>query len=417
MASALDGITVLDLGTGPAAALATMFFADHGARVIRIVQPEDAEMRDGGFIVWDRGKEVVKLDLRAAAADRENASLFRRLVAGADVLVDDFAPSGPCQCLVDGEWLKTVNPRLVSCSITAFGKRGPLKDEPPIDDLVLARMGVLGGMPGFRLAPVHVVHPLPTVGGALFACLGVASSLLAREETGRGRAVETSLMAGALLYHPKVLGEHIPKHVFQTHPAGSAPFYSVYECSDGKWMQLGCVHTRFMEIAAGIMGIGALIQEDRFDQGRGGEEDAEMELRATIARIVKTRPFEEWASEFEAADVPFAPARVTEEAMDDPQVLHNKMVLTFDDPAVGEVAQMGVPIQLSGTPGQAKGPRPDIVDAYTDLPPDYPEPQPMEVPAAEGWTRCRSTASGCWRSLTSSPGRPAADCSAISGPM
>ena len=82
-------------------------------------------MRDGGFIVWDRGKEVVKLDLRAAAADRENAKLFRRLVAGADVLVDDFAPSGPCQCLVDGEWLKTVNPRLVSCSITAFGKRGP----------------------------------------------------------------------------------------------------------------------------------------------------------------------------------------------------------------------------------------------------------------------------------------------------
>ena len=87
MASALDGITVLDLGTGPAAALATMFFSDHGARVIRIVQPEDAGMRDGGFIVWDRGKAVVKLDLRAAAADRENANLFRRLVAGADVLV------------------------------------------------------------------------------------------------------------------------------------------------------------------------------------------------------------------------------------------------------------------------------------------------------------------------------------------
>ena len=384
MASALDGITVLDLGTGPAAALATMFFADHGARVIRIVQPEDSEMRDGGFIVWDRGKEVVKLDLRSAAADRENASLFRRLVAGADVLVDDFAPSGPCQCLVDGEWLKTVNPQLVSCSITAFGKRGPLKDEPPIDDLVLARMGVLGGMPGFRLAPVHVVHPLPTVGGALFACLGVASSLLAREETGRGRAVETSLMAGALLYHPKVLGEHIPKHVFQTHPSGSAPFYSVYECGDGKWVQLGCVHTRFMAIAAEIIGIGELIQEDRFDLGRGGEEDAEMELRSTIARIIKTRPFEEWAGEFVAADVPFAPARLTEEGMDDPQILHNEMVLTFDDPAVGEIAQMGVPIKLSGTPGKVKGPRPDIVDAYTDLPPDYPEPQPMEVPAAEG---------------------------------
>ena len=148
----------------------------------------------------------MKLDLAAVASDRDGALLFRRLIAGADVLIDDFAPNSPFQSLVDGTWLKTINPRLVSCSITAFGKRGPLKDEPPIDDLVLARMGVLSGMPGFRPAPVHVVHPLPTVGGALLICLAVASSLLARETTGRGRASETTLMAGALLYHPKVLG-------------------------------------------------------------------------------------------------------------------------------------------------------------------------------------------------------------------
>ncbi len=374
MVSALDGITVLDLGTGSAAALATMFLSDNGARVIRVVQPEDARMRDGGFIVWDRGKEVLKLDLAAVASDRDGALLFRRLIAGADVLIDDFAPNSPFQSLVDGTWLKTINPRLVSCSITAFGKRGPLKDEPPVDDLVLARMGVLSGMPGFRPAPVHVVHPLPTVGGALLICLAVTSSLLARETTGRGRASETTLMAGALLYHPKVLGENIPKHIFQTHPSGSAPFYSVYECADGQWVQLGCVHTRFMAIAAGILGISDLIQEERFDQGRGGEKEAEMELRATIARIIKKRSFDAWASEFEAADVPFAPARLTEEGMDDPQVLHNGMVVTLDDPAIGEVDQMGVPIHLSGTPGRIKGPRPDIADAYTDLPADYPEP-------------------------------------------
>ncbi|MEC7657340.1 MAG: CoA transferase, partial [Pseudomonadota bacterium] len=259
MASTLDGITVLDLSTGAPAALATMFLSDHGARVVRIVAPNDQTMRDGGFIVWDRGKELLKLDLNDAAKNRDNADLFCRLVKGADVLIDDFAPSSPCQTLVDAAWLRSLNPRLVSCSITAFGKRGPLKDEPPIDDLVLARMGVLGGMPGFRPAPVHVVHPLPTVGSALLACLGIASSLLARETTGRGRAVETTMMAGALLYHPKVLGEHIPKHTFQTHPSGSAPFYSVYRCSDGEYIQLGCVHVRFMAIAAGIMGIGELI--------------------------------------------------------------------------------------------------------------------------------------------------------------
>lgn len=385
MASTLDGITVLDLSTGSAAALATMFFSDHGARVIRLVDPKDAIMREGGFVVWDRGKECLKLDIKAAAENRDKADLFRRLIQGADVLIDDFAPSSPCQVLVDGEWLQSLNPRLVSCSITAFGKRGPLKDEPPIDDLVLARMGVLGGMPGFRPAPVHVVHPLPTVGGAMLACLGVASSLLARETTGRGRAIETTMMAGALLYHPKVLGENIPKHVFQTHPSGSAPFYSVYQCSDGRYVQLGCVHVRFMAIAAGLMGIGELIQEERFDQGRGGATpEDEAELRDTIARIIRTKTQAEWSAEFEAADVPFAPARLTEEGMEDEQVIHNGMVVTLDDPKVGAVDQMGVPIQLSEMPGQVKGPRMDIADAYDDIPPDYPAPQLGDVPKPDG---------------------------------
>ena len=110
-----------------------------------------------------------------------------------------------------------------------------------------------------RPAPVHVIHPLPSVGAALFACIGVAASLLAREETGRGRSVETSLMAGALLYHPKVVGEGIARHVFQTHPSGSAPFYSVYECKDGEYIQLGCVHEGFIASCANLMGIGDML--------------------------------------------------------------------------------------------------------------------------------------------------------------
>ena len=77
------------------------------------------------------------------------------------------------------------------------GKHGPVKDEPPIDDLVMARMGILGSQPGFRPPPVHVVHPLPTVGAAMLAAQGISAALLAREKTGLGRKVETSLMAGA----------------------------------------------------------------------------------------------------------------------------------------------------------------------------------------------------------------------------
>ena len=82
---------------------------------------------------------------------------------------------------------------------------------------MLARTGLLGSMPGFRPAPVHVVHPLPSVGAALLAANGIAAALLARATTGRGRRVETSLMAGALLYQTKVTGERLERHVFQTH--------------------------------------------------------------------------------------------------------------------------------------------------------------------------------------------------------
>lgn len=359
MASTLDGITALDLTTGAAGALATMFLSDHGARVVRLVSDTSTLHRDGGFIIWDRGKECATLDLGAASKPgTAAAATFERLVRGADILVEDFAPSAPLQALVAHEKLRALNRRLVCCSITAFGKVGPLKDEPPIDDLVLAKAGVLAGMPGFRPAPVHTVHPLPSVGAAMLALNGIAASLLARETTGRGRAVTTSLMSGALLYHPKVIGERLTRHVFQTHPSGSAPFYSNYQCADGNWVQLGCVHVNFIAIAAGLFGIGELIKEPRFDKGRGGKTpEDDRELRATIARVIKTKPLSTWAAEFETADVPFAPCQDSEQGLSDPQVLHNRMVAELDDPAVGPVTQMGVPVRFSATPGRIKGPR------------------------------------------------------------
>ena len=374
MARILEKLTVLELGTGAASAMASMLLADHGARVVRVCASADASPRGGGFIVWDRGKEAVALDLTSLALGTETpaADVWRDLVAGADVLIEDLPPSSPLQSLVDPGWLQRINSRLVACSITAYGKRGGLRDEPPIDDLVLARMGVLGGMPGFRPAPVHVVHPLPTVGAAILGALGVASALLARERTGRGRMLETSLMAGALLYHPKVDGTHIARHVFQTHPAGSAPFYSNYECADGGYIQLGCVHPRFIAIAADLMGLADLVAEPRFDQGRGGKTPADVqEMRDRVAQIMKTRPSRDWAAAFETADVPFAPARLSEDGLIDPQVIHNDMITTLDDAILGPVTQMGVPIAFSRTPGKVPGPRSALVHA-SRLPPEWP---------------------------------------------
>src|SRR5262245_33217727 len=122
MAGALDGLTVLDLSGGPAAALATMLLADHGARVLRLIAPGAAHLREGGFLVWDRGKACVRLDLDAALEGfaalnpfplagraRTPAADYVRLIAGADVLVEDFAPAARLQRLVEWSWLRGLN--------------------------------------------------------------------------------------------------------------------------------------------------------------------------------------------------------------------------------------------------------------------------------------------------------------------
>jgi crotonobetainyl-CoA:carnitine CoA-transferase CaiB-like acyl-CoA transferase len=388
MTSALDGITVLDLTAGPAGALATMLLCDHGARVIRLVDVHDTAPRRGGYLVWDRGKECIRVDLsrigplphdsRAQATAGQTiledpTIVYEQLVHRADVLVEDFPPSSSRQTMVQADWLAALNPRLIHCSITTYGKHGPWKDEPPLDDLVMARAGILTTQPGFRPGPVHVVHPLPSVGAALLAAHGIAAALLAREGTGMGRTIETSLLAGALLYHPKVTGEKLAPQTFQSNPAGSAPFYSLYECADGEWVQLGCVHEGFIATAADIMEIKAVLDDPKYGKGRLPKTpEADRELRAMVAQAIRSKPYEAWAKSFEEADVPYARVRTTEESLDDPQVQVNSMVIELQDPEVGSIAQMGVPVQLSATPGKVKGPR---------MLPDHPPAQLLDVSA------------------------------------
>ena len=221
MASALDGITVLDLTDGMAGALAGMFLCDNGARVIRVDTPGTEDQRsDPGYAVWT-GKESVYVDLSQAlgdaqmdrrgvrdrAANRRALAHFHKLLIGSDVLLESFAPSSAFQTLVSYSGLSARNPRLVHCSITGYGREGPLKDQPADDDLTMARVGILANQPSFRPGPVHVIHPLPSVGAGILAAQGIAAALYAREKTGIGRKIDTSLMAGALLFAPKVTAD------------------------------------------------------------------------------------------------------------------------------------------------------------------------------------------------------------------
>ncbi len=387
MASALDGITVVDATQGMAGALATMFLCDNGARVIRVESTKAGPEREiPGNRVWHRGKESVALDPSEGPDERDT---FLKLVRGADVLVETFRPSSPIQTIVDYTQLSGVNPGLVHCSITACGKRGPLKDEPPIEELVVARMGLLEFAPSFRDGPPHLVHPVANVGAGLLAAQGIVASLLARERTGRGRKVDTSLMAGALVFNPPAVGDRVKPFPFPNRPIGGAPFYSVYECADGQWVQLGCIHSEFIDMAAAVMGILEIVLDPKYGDGRWPtDEKARSELYEIVAGAIKQKPYSEWEKIFEEADVPFARAATVEEAMDDLQVRSNGMTVRFEDPQVGPIVQMGLPIQLSETPGHARGPShipgEDTASVLANLPGTDAEtrtsfPNPMEL--------------------------------------
>jgi crotonobetainyl-CoA:carnitine CoA-transferase CaiB-like acyl-CoA transferase len=350
MAGALDGTIVVDLTQGSAGARATMFLSDHGARVIRVINDHSQLLRNGGYRVWDRGKEAV-------LCPSGNSAQVKQLIAGADIVIEDFAP-GDRPAHIKAAELRATNPRLIVCSITAYGEVGPLRDEAAIDDLILARLGVLAGLPGFRDGPIHAAHPLPSVGAGILAAIGVAAALYEREQSGLGRHVETSLVAGALLYHPKVVGERLQPHVFQTNPYGSAPFYSVYECADGGWIQLGCVHAGFIARAAELMGLGEVLADPVYSKGLAPQTaEADAHLRMLVGDVMITRTSVEWIAEFEVNDIPFARAQTNEDGMADPQVAHNGMLVTLDDPEVGSIAVMGSPVKMSATPSSPSGGR------------------------------------------------------------
>ena len=349
--SALSGITIVDLSSGMAAALASMLLADNGARVIRVVfRDEDVTRQPDIFAVYDRGKEVVRLD----ADDPGAEAALRDLCAGADVALDDLAPSSSLRQLLGIERLRDVGDALVHCSITAYGTRGPLRDEPADHDLVAARMGILGSQPSYRGGAVYVAHPVAYVGAALLACIGICAALYRRERTGAGSRVETSLMAGALLYAPKAVSDSLPPRPMNMTPQGGGPFYSVFECADGEWIQIGCIHSGFVDLAAAVIGVAEAIATDpEFGDGRWPRtESARKRLFDMVADKLRSRPSAEWIAELRAADVPCDVVRSAEEAMSDTQILHNGLVQEVEDPLLGRTRMVGLPISLSETPGR-----------------------------------------------------------------
>lgn len=370
----LQGIRVVDLAFMAPGAYLTMILGDLGAEVIKVEAPPgvgldivgsgkspagEENRRDAALFALNRGKKSIGLDLKSEAG----AEVFKKLVAGADVIVEGFRPGVMKRLGFDYEKVSKSNPGIVYCSLSGYGQDGPYAQLPGHDINFISQAGVLdliGERNGIPAIPQNIVGDF--AGGSLFGVIGIMAALMAREKTGRGQYVDSSITDGtaSLLtwYMSLYLASGAMPRRGGTAVSGGYPYYDVYETKDKKYISIGCLEKKFWANLCRVMGIegheGDTFQPNHFTFG-SGDSGGFAEARDKVRRSFLTRTRDEWFDVLRKADVPVGKVQTMKELSGDPQMRHRNMILEIDDPRVGKVTQIGSPLKLSDTPVQMHG--------------------------------------------------------------
>jgi crotonobetainyl-CoA:carnitine CoA-transferase CaiB-like acyl-CoA transferase len=391
MAGVLNGVSVLDLSWGIAGPMTTMLLADHGAAVTRIEPPGGDPFRNQlGYHVWQRGKRSAILDLRAPA-DRDS---FLSLARHADILVESYSPGVADRLGIGYEFLQGLNPRLIYCSITAYGRNNSHSERPGYDSLVAARTGLhweqrgwpegainhMAGRPdpfahleipqewvqgAPRPGPLFPASHWPSLGAFFAASTAISAALRARELTGRGQRVETSLLQGVLACASGVWqrAEKIDAPMFDSWILGARSPKGHFQCADGRWIHNWVPNPRFiLSASAGdtlnaTPDLKAQNDPDRF--GIGPEELVTMtHYQPILAQAVRKFPAGEWVEAAARAGMTIQEVRSPEEALSDPLFLQDGCVAEVEDPQLGVIRQVGITYRLDTSRGEIRAPAP-----------------------------------------------------------
>ena len=415
MAGVLDGIKVLDLSWGIAGPMTGMLLADHGADVTRIERPQGDPFADMlGYKVWHRGKKNAVLDFHTIG----DLGLFKKLVADADVLIESMTPGKMKEFGLDYEQLAKLNPRLIYCSITGYGDDDK---RPGYDALVAATSGLQYEQRGWsegalnhitgredpfadvveidphhvqganREGPLHVASKWPSMGAFFSALTGISAALFAREKTGRGQKVSTSLQQGAMACGSGVWqrAEDIDAQGFNTWIMGSASPKGHFKCADGKWLHNWVPNPRFILEASKGDTLDASpdlsVQNDPDRFGIGPEELLVMaHYQPILADAVKKFNCDDWVKAAADGNMTMQPCRSVEESLTDPLLIADNCVTTVDDPELGPINQVGITYRLSNSQGAVQGPT-RLTGADTESVKAYaaalPDPHVQKLPA------------------------------------
>jgi crotonobetainyl-CoA:carnitine CoA-transferase CaiB-like acyl-CoA transferase len=326
-----------------------MILGDLGAEVIKIESPGGSPERATAgpnhkgesfhFLHSNRNKKSVELDILTETGRQA----FYDLVKISDVVWENFRPGAMERMHVDYDTLKRVNPRIIYCSLTGYGSSGPYRDRQSFDPIGLGMSGFLSvtGEPGRT-----PVRPGPSLGDlipATFASLGVVAALLRRELTGEGQRVEVAQLDACFAFMvPQVcryfLSGEVAKPLGGGHP-GSIP-YGVYPTKEG-YIVVGPSWPRICR----VLGLEHLIDDPRFATHAARLQHRD-ELEPMIVEAFRKEKAEDWLEALYLEDIGAGPVNTIDKAANDPQLLHNNMVLALEHPLGGEVKLQGNPIKM-----------------------------------------------------------------------
>ena len=358
----LRGYRVVELAHHLAGPLAGQHLGDFGADVVKVETLEGEDWRRWGrpapggdsqlYLAINRNKRSLSVDIGAPDGRR----VLDRLLASADVLLTNFAPAVLKELKMAAPRLARRYPRLVVCSLSGFGTKGPETDRRAFDLIVGGETGLLQ-LPEGVAAPLITAAPIADTGGALMLAYGIALALLHRERTGRAQAVETALVSAAIA---------LQAHRFIWLDGEAAPdmmppktiFYRAYATADG-FVTVAVIAARLWKRLCAALGFEELLADPRYAAWAKASE-WQADLREKLEARFRTKTTDEWLKILIAAGVPAGRVQWGAPVFEHPQLTANGVVMRSRHPRAGGMRTMGFPLHLGRTPARLRHPAPAL---------------------------------------------------------
>ena len=366
----LAGTRTVDLTQALAGPYCTMLLGDLGADVIKVERPGKGDQSRGWgppylngesayFLSVNRNKRGVTLNLKEAEAQ----AVMHKLVAGADVFIVNQPRLSSLQRLgIDYETVRGLNPRLVYCSITGYGMTGPYAERPGYDVVIQGEAGLMSITGEVDGGPIRYPIPIVDVTAGIYSALAIVAALLARERTGEGQFIDTSLIESQVAWLTNVGGSYFatgqpPPRLGNAHP-NIVP-YQPFKARD-KYLIVGVGTERLWERFCRALGVqGTLMTDPRFATNPDRLIHRN-ELLPLLEEIIATQDADHWLNLFREAAIPCGPINLVDEILDDPHVRARGVIVELEHPAAGLVRSIANPVRLSETPVSYRLPPPTL---------------------------------------------------------